>query len=62
MPNAPHTIDGRFERALENAESFFMKTGRLHRATLQLAVGPTRRRYPMPLPVPWPLVATATNA
>ena len=37
MPNAPRTIDDRFERALENAESFFMKTGKLHRAALELA-------------------------
>ena len=37
MPNAPHTIDDRFERALENAESFFTKTGKVHRATLELA-------------------------
>lgn len=26
MRNAPHDIDGRFERALENAEQYFMKT------------------------------------
>ena len=37
MRNTPNTIDSRVERALENAEGFFMKTGKLHRATLELA-------------------------
>jgi hypothetical protein len=31
------SLEERFERALENAEGFFMKTGRVHRATLAIA-------------------------
>ena len=31
------TVDQRFEKALENAELFFMKTGKVHQAALALA-------------------------
>ena len=31
------TVDQRFERALERAEQFFMKTGKVHRAALSIA-------------------------
>jgi hypothetical protein len=31
------TVEQRFERALENAEQFFMKTGKVHRAALAVA-------------------------
>jgi hypothetical protein len=37
MSFVPDTIDSRFERVLANAEDFFMKTGKVHRATLELA-------------------------
>jgi hypothetical protein len=37
MSPTPDTFDRRFERALENAEKFFMKTGKVHRAMLELA-------------------------
>lgn len=33
----PGTVDQRFEKVLENAERFFMKTGKVHQATLALA-------------------------
>jgi hypothetical protein len=33
----PRVLEQRFERALENAESFFMKTGRVHQAVLAIA-------------------------
>src|SRR5712692_1163392 len=31
------TVEQRFERALENAERFFMKTGKVHQAVLAIA-------------------------
>jgi len=31
------TVEQRFERALENAERFFMKTGKVHQAVLEIA-------------------------
>ena len=37
MSTTQETVDGRFERMLANAEDFFMKTGKVHRATLELA-------------------------
>ena len=37
MSSLPETVDGRFERVLANAEDFFMKSGKVHRATLELA-------------------------
>jgi len=37
MPGPARNIDERFEKALQDAESFFMKTGRVHQATLELA-------------------------
>lgn len=37
MHPEPGTVDERFERALENAEKFFMKTGKVHQATLAIA-------------------------
>jgi hypothetical protein len=33
----PANLDQRFERALENAEGFFMKTGKVHQAALALS-------------------------
>ncbi len=33
----PARTDGRLEKALEDAEQFFMKTGKVHRAALALA-------------------------
>jgi hypothetical protein len=35
--DADRAIDRRFEQALERAEDFFMKTGKVHRAMLELA-------------------------
>ena len=37
MSTAPNAVDLRFERSLENAEKFFMKAGKVHRAMLELA-------------------------
>jgi hypothetical protein len=37
MPGSREAVDRRFEAALEHAEGFFLKTGRVHRAMLQLA-------------------------
>jgi hypothetical protein len=37
MSTPAQTMDARFERMLANAEDFFMKTGKVHRATLELA-------------------------
>ena len=37
MHAAPGSLEERFERALENAESFFMKTGKIHQAALAIA-------------------------
>ena len=37
MRRDPGLVEQRFERALENAQEFFMKTGRVHDATLALA-------------------------
>ena len=37
VSSASLVIDQRFENALENAEGFFMKTGRVHQAALSLA-------------------------
>ena len=37
MRTDPGSIEQRFERALENAERFFMKTGQVHQAALAIA-------------------------
>lgn len=37
MGTEPGSIERRFERALENAERFFMKTGQVHQAALAIA-------------------------
>ena len=37
MPTNQGTVDQRFEAALENAETFFMKTGNVHQAALAIA-------------------------
>ena len=37
MRTDERTVDQRFEKALENAETFFMKTGRVHEAALAIA-------------------------
>lgn len=37
MRTDPGTVDQRFEKALENAERFFMKTGKVHQAALAIA-------------------------
>lgn len=37
MPAEPGIVDQRFEKALENAERFFMKTGKVHQAALAIA-------------------------
>jgi hypothetical protein len=46
MGNAPDSVDVRLERALENAERFFMGTGKVHRAMLQLARRLDEERIP----------------
>jgi hypothetical protein len=46
MRNAPDSVDGRLERALENAERFFMGTGKVHRAMLQLTRRLDEERIP----------------
>lgn len=37
MRTVPGSVEQRFEQALENAESFFMKTGKVHQAALAIA-------------------------
>jgi hypothetical protein len=37
VSTAPRVLERRFEQALENAEQFFMKTGRIHQAAVTLA-------------------------
>jgi hypothetical protein len=37
MRAEPGSVDQRFEQALENAERFFMKTGKVHQAALAIA-------------------------
>ena len=37
MRDEPGSVEQRFERALENAERFFMKTGKVHQASLAIA-------------------------
>ena len=37
MRDEPGSVEQRFERALENAEKFFMKTGKVHQAALAIA-------------------------
>jgi hypothetical protein len=37
VPASARSVDERFEKALENAEGFFMKTGRVHKAAEALA-------------------------
>jgi hypothetical protein len=55
------TVEQRFEAALENAERFFMKTGKVHQAALALVRRLDQADIPYATPGPWRSALTGTS-
>ena len=58
---AGRAIDDRFARALDRAEGFFMKTGKLHRAMSELARRLDEAEIPSRSPTRWHSMLTGTS-